>query len=321
MKVGKVMDNNQNKLESIINNNKNIKLDNNIKNYLKILEKIIPEELRNNFYTNLGKVKIINNDYSIQETYFGTNNGATGKYIESSNTITILSSYIYKSAIQEGCDKNEAYKCIYQCLLHELIHMASSNYNEETGKTSSGFNNPSSLKNNGLTEGLIETISSAIVNPKYNINSGYNIERYIVNQLMTIIGQNPLIYSLFANKGTQLLEEKLNTITKETNLSYELFRHIETIHTQKTYITKTKELEKVQDILLFYLSQKITNLEQENKISEIENTLKTYSRWFITKDKLLKLGYDPNIYKNLEKNEEHFNEIINRNQEEQKHTR
>lgn len=315
------MNNNQNILKSIINNNKNIKLDNNIKKYLEILETIIPEELRNNFYTNLSQVKIINNDNSIQKTYFGTNNNATGKYIESSNTITILSNYIYNSTIQEGYDENEAYKCIYQCLLHELIHMASSSYNKETREISSGFNNPNSLKNTGLTEGLIETISSAIVKPKHNINSGYNIERYIVNQLMTIIGQNTMIYSLFSNKGTQLLEKKLNSITNETKLSYELFRHIETIHAQKTHITKTEELEKVQDILLNYLSQKIVNLEQENKISEIENILKTYSRWFITKDKLLKLGYNPHIYINLEKNEEHFNEIINKYQKQTKHIR
>ncbi len=113
------MNNNQNELESIIDNNKNIKLDNNIKKYLEILETIIPEELRNNFYTNLSQVKIINNDNSIQKTYFGINNNATGKYIESSNTITILSNYIYNSTIQEGYDENEAYKCIYQFLLHE----------------------------------------------------------------------------------------------------------------------------------------------------------------------------------------------------------
>ena len=61
------MNNIQNQLATIINSNKNIKLDNNIKYYLKLLEKIIPDNLRDNFYTNLSTVKIVDNDYNIQE--------------------------------------------------------------------------------------------------------------------------------------------------------------------------------------------------------------------------------------------------------------
>ncbi len=289
------------KIDMIVNANSNIVLDENTKVYLKQLEKLIPENLRENFYHNLQTVKIIYDDNSIQNR----KNGATGKYNSKTNTITILKNYIINNAISHGLDNKEVAKTFYQCLIHEFVHMAANGYNKNTNEEYIGFNKEKMYKNEGIDEGMAEFISSVVVNPKYNINTGYDIERYLTSQICTIIGYENLAQLYFKNLNQEQMENYLNSLGPFH--AKELFKLIETHYTLKFADIEQPELEQIQNILLHCLKEKLINCQQE----EINITLQTYSNWLITPEKIHKMGYNEKNYPNLDENKKLFESISN----------
>ena len=302
----------QKNIDIIIDNNNNINKDENLKIYLKQLEKLIPINLRENFYHNLQTVKIIYDDNSIQNR----KNGATGKYNPKTNTITILKDYIINDALSHKLENKEVAKTFYQCLIHEFIHMAASGYNKSTKEEYMGFNKEKMYKNEGIDEGMAEFISSVVVNPKYNINTGYDIERYLTSQICTIIGYENLAQLYFKNLNQEQMENYLNSLGPFH--AKDLFKLIETHYTLKFADIEQPELEQIQNILLYCLKEKLINCQQE----EINIILQTYSKWLITPEKIYKMGYNQKNYPNLDENRKLFETINNTfRKKETSHTR
>ena len=289
------------RLEEIIKTNNDINQDQNLKVYLKQLEKLIPVDFRENFYRNLQTVKIIYDDNIIEDK----RNKATGKYNPKTNTITISKNYIINNALSHGLDNKEVAKTFYQCLIHEFVHMGASGYNKNTNENYMGFNKEKGHKNEGIDEGMTEFISSIIVNPKYNMNTNYDIERQLICQICTIIGYENLTHLYFKDLSQDQMENYLNNLGSFK--SKELFKLIETHYTLKYANIPHPELEQIQNILLQCLEEKLVNYQQEEKNS----ILKTYSNWIITPEKIHKMGYNENNYPNLDKNKELFDAITN----------
>ena len=217
-------------IDNILKENKDLKLNNNMITYLKVLESIIPEEYRTNFYNNLKTLKVFYNNNLKNELI-----GATGKYIAKTNTIVLETEYItnqFKNKDIENIENIELLKTIEQCFLHEFVHMASSSYDKETDILISGYEQKHYPTAKALTEGMAEFLSLAIVKPKYGINTGYNIETNIINQLYQVLG-NDLIKSFFSGSRTTLLENDLKRLNNNEESIKTLLQEIENISTLK----------------------------------------------------------------------------------------
>ncbi len=301
-------------LDETIESNKELKLYGNMKFYLEQLEKLIPENLRYNFYNNLKTVKLIYNDYSIR----GNHKGAIGRYREKDNTIVILTDPLEQSLLKMNCSEEEIIRAIDQCLLHEFVHMASSSYNQEKKESYSGFDQDKYIPNTGITEGFTDVISIILTKTKVRLLTGYNMDRFLINQLIILTDWNLMIESFFGERGTQDIEKYLNNLGKNYGInpstSQELFRRINTNFILRDVSSELNELENIQNTLLMYLDFKLELLEKEGKFKELDNIIKMYSNWLITPEKVEELGYSSKVYINLDKNEKLFNQITDKYQ-------
>ena len=297
-------------LDEALDCNKELKLYGNMKFYLEQLERLIPEHLRYNFYNNLKTVKIIYNDYSIR----GPRKGAIGRYTEKDNTIVILVDALEQSLLKKGYSKEEVIRGIDQCILHEFVHMASSSYDKEKEEGHSGFDQDKFLPNTSITEGLTDVISIIITKSKLKLLTGYNMDRFLINQLIILTNWDLMINSFFGERGTKDIENYLNDLGKDHGINpsipQELFRRINTNYILRDISSEFNELENIQNTILMYLDLKLNRLEEEGKFEEIDKTIKMYSNWLLTPKKIEELGYSTKVYINLDKNEKLFNEIV-----------
>lgn len=293
-------------IDNILKENKDLKLNNNMITYLKVLESIIPEEYRTNFYNNLKTLKVFYNNNLKNELI-----GATGKYIAKTNTIVLETEYItnqFKNKDIENIENIELLKTIEQCFLHEFVHMASSSYDKETDILISGYEQKHYPTAKALTEGMAEFLSLAIVKPKYGINTGYNIETNIINQLYQVLG-NDLIKSFFSGSRTTLLENDLKRLNNNEESIKTLLQEIENISTLKDSKYDSDSLSIVQDLLLDFLDKKLETLEDKE---EIEKYLYNYSNILITNESIKTITNDYKKYIDLDKNEQKFEDIKNK---------
>lgn len=290
-------------IDNILKENKDLKLNNNMITYLKVLESIIPEEYRTNFYNNLKTLKVFYNNNLKNEL-----TGATGKYIEKTNTIILETEYITNQFKNKDIENIELLKTIEQCFLHEFVHMASSSYDKETDTLISGYEQKHYPTAKALTEGMAEFLSLAIVKPKYGINTGYNIETNIINQLYQVLG-NDLIKSFFSGSRTTLLENDLKRLNNNEESIKTLLQEIENISTLKDSKYDSDSLSIVQDLLLDFLDKKLESLENKE---EIEKYLYNYSNILITSESIKTITNDYKKYIDLDKNEQKFEDIKNK---------
>lgn len=289
-------------LTSLVNANPEIENREYIMNFLNWLESIIPEECRDNFYRNIKTLKTtlnINIDLSqIEPSSIGYSTSA-GYNTNSNNLIMNENSLrtLWRIAQLNANPQDFYWRHYSQTLLHELAHMSSSKYNRETKISLCGFDKfPSENeddKNRGLTEGFTEIISMTGVPGTIEISSGYYIEACLINQLIQIIGNDVFIKSYFSNLGTMPMQEKLNEIINNPNLSHNLFRSIELNYSIRDINEEQNILGNIQLLLLDYLDKKIEMLVADNKADEISNILAMYELMMVSPEKLKIMLKDP----------------------------
>lgn len=315
------------KLSSLVNINNNIDATN--KNYLLVLleflERIIPENCRDNFYKNLETISIqLNFDCHFSTLSNGNdkkNYSQSGGYNTRSNELKIIPESLKKiwEIAQTTNNPIEFYqKEVSQTILHELSHMASSNYNCDTMISKCGFDTyPSTLekeRNRGLTEGMTEVIAMAGVPGTIEIASRYYIEALFINQLIQIVGIDVMVNSYFSNLGTENIEAKLNEIIDDENLSYSLFRRIEDNYQVKDIDTKQTLLGNIQTTLITYFNEKISKqlLEKQLTIEEAEAEFNKFEQMLVTKQRLEIMKKNPENYVGLNESIEQFYDAKNK---------
>lgn len=308
-------------LTSLVNANPEIENREYIMNFLNWLESIIPEECRDNFYRNIKTLKTTLNtniDLSqIEPSSIGYSTSAG--YNTNSNNLTMNENSLrtlWRIAQLNANPQDFYWRHYSQTLLHELAHMSSSKYNRETKISLCGFDKfpPENEddKNRGLTEGFTEIISMTGVPGTIEISSGYYIEACLINQLIQIIGNDVFIKSYFSNLGTMPMQEKLNEIINNPNLSHNLFRSIELNYSIRDINEEQNILGNIQSTLLDYLDKKLELLFANNKVDEINNILTNYELMLISPEKLKLMQKNSQLFVGIGESMQKFNEIKNK---------
>lgn len=287
-------------------------------NFLSYIEGIIPEKYKSNFYNNLKTLQIeLNLDVEpktdVEKKFYTT----CGGYNTKDNRIVISPESI--SQIREISkvtnDPNRFFwKHFNKDLLHELFHMASSNYDKETGISLSGFDkypaNNIYDSNRGLTEGMTEVLSCCGIPGTIEIACGYYIEEMFINQLTQIVGTQPLLDSYFGNLGNNLLCEKLCEINDDVAKASSLFALIDLNYSLHEKNEEQTILGTVQSKLVDYYSQRIfMDIEKGVSESEIRKSMDIYKNMLVTKDVLNTMKKDPSNYPNLDISIEAYNNL------------
>ena len=134
------------RLDKIILDNDKLDADLHVYKLLGWLEKLIPEDCRENFYRNLSTLQIHQNLDAINDEQVDEYRGGEASYDFRTNTITVYRNYIswlWKLAQELAQEINNPQdffeKEYYVVLLHEMTHMASTKYDPETEICHCGF--------------------------------------------------------------------------------------------------------------------------------------------------------------------------------------
>lgn len=308
-------------LTKLIAENNNLESKEDYSTVLNWIERIIPEEHRQNLYTNLKtltvKSNVKRNDESITEGYPELKGKIiTGEYDPTDNTITIseeFMSYLRQKALEQDDPSSYFAKYFSKTMLHESLHMASSKYDKSTGILLNGFETypykENKDRNNGLTEGYTEFIAMCGVPGTIETASTYFIETRIIAQLTQIIGTDTLSDAYFGNKGTVPLEEKLCKLINDKDKSAWLFRKIEMNFQLKGNCEEQYILSSIQHNLLEYLERKLEMLSSVGAYDEIDRILPYYESMLITPETLKIISENKDVYRGTDENVIKFQEI------------
>lgn len=282
------------------------------------IEKLIPEKFRSSFYKNLRTLQIeLNLNVDIKNEDLEKGYMTCGGYNLKDNKITMNPKSInqIREASMLTNDPNAFFlKHFAKDLLHEIFHMASSNYDKETKISLCGFNKyPSDDicdSNRGLTEGMTEVLACCGVPETIEIACAYYIEELFIIQLTQIIGSQPLLDSYFGNLGTELLCEKLCEINNDKNKATSLFVLINMNYSLNEINEEQTILGSIQLKLVDYYSQKILS-DIKNGASELEirKSIEIYKRSLVTNEVLNTMMKNPSNYPNLDASIEAFNNL------------
>lgn len=296
-------------LKNSIENNPKIDFKEYILTILEALESIIPEKYRENLYRNIKKLEI---DFHSKSD---TNSLYEGEYNIKNNKIKIYESFIQETwnKIPQDEKSEETYNCMFLCsVVHELLHMTSSKYDPENETLSCGFDNKpykkESDKNRGLTEGFTELIAFQMSGNPYERLSAYMVQALLANQLRTIIGNEVMIESYFGNLGIKQMEDELQEIVPNKELSYNLFRDIDNSYWLNNSDLANCSTSLAQTTLITYFFAKISKEinESSTTVEEINNQIKQFEAMLITEEKLKMNGKDPKLYLGIKESVEYF---------------
>lgn len=308
-------------LNNIVNDNPKMENKEYIINFLSWLENVIPKDCRDNFYRNVATLQTnLNIDVDLSNCQSSESEySISAVYNTSSNSLTMKENFLRElwRIAQSNANPQDFYWRYYSnTLLHELAHMASSRYDAETKSSLCGFDKfPSENeddKNRGLTEGFTEIISMAGVSGTMEISSGYYIEACIINQLIQIIGNETFLKSYFSNLGTKPMQERLNEIINNPNISYNLFRSIELNYNIGDINEEQNILGNIQLSILDYLDKKIELLLSDNIVNEASRVLTNYESMMISSEKLKIMQKNPQQFVGIDESIKKFTEIKNK---------
>lgn len=302
-------------LNEIIASNPELNKYNNVDILLNWIESIIPGIYRENFYKKLKTLKIdlnldaINMPEIPNERYKEI--GATGNYNAKDNTIIFnreAVKVVYQIAHITKNPEDYFTRDLIHTLVHELLHMASANYDHDKNISLTGFDKyPSeniAEKNRGLTEGFTELLASIAIPSNHEIASGYFIEECLILQLIALLGGDELLkICYFGNKGTRPLEEKLEQIDGDQAKSFALFRDIEIYYCIENDNEPQNLFAHIQSSLLDYLDELLENYPNPKDL------LNAYEPAIITPEKIKLMDKNPDNYIDLEESVAKFYHI------------
>jgi len=306
------------------------------------IESIIPKEASNNFYKNLSTLKIeIKKGEETQSTVGSSIR--TCSYNPLENKIKISQEYIeYISELVEENIIQSAEPHIIQAWAHELLHMASTVYDKESGIIRSGFDEykddgTAISANRGLTEGATEDLSRIICERIFGTEvreeifsiNGYKKEMLIAQQLKMLC-QNEFIEQYFGANGIQKIKTRIISYYTD-NIGYEsediteetvdkMFKRIEDGFLLRPYERKegfSSEIPaRVQWALLCVLDNKVEYDIQNGVLEsaeEVEEYFRIYKEKMITPDNLPL--EESNKFPGLERGYEQLENIKNKYQQ------
>ena len=305
------------RLSQAILSNNNLDLDLNIIELLKWLEQTIPEDCRENFYRNLQTLKVNQNldaihNLPVDEPQQDRTVYTAAYYSADTNTITINDNFIsleYKES-QNHDNQQEYFVRKYLCtLLHEMSHMASSNFDPETGILHSGFDSTND-RNTGLNEGMTEVIAMCGIPDTREMDSGYYMESCLVNQLICIIGKEEMIRSYFKAIGIDNIKQQLTQFGISNSEASYLFSLIECNYLAHQHYDnfQTNALSEIQSTLLDCFNEKCKHeiCSIDFDIEKLKNAFNIYENMLVTPSLLKQMGINQNNYVDLIENIEKF---------------
>ena len=268
-------------LENKILNNDDISANAYILKGLKAIIWGIPSSYLNNLYKNIDTLQVEESN-DIEEK---------ACYNSMENKIILNKEYMDMATEEE--------KLV--TVIHELLHMASFNYDIETSVISNGFSNINvngdtvyESKNTGLTEGFIEALAMTLVygEKRDSIEDrSYLVERSLVLQLLTLIDKRVVFESFFNNKGTALMESELCKIIDDRQKASCVFRAIESGFLFHKESSETDAIGVIQSFLLDYFSKKCFDVYFEQGEVALTKYMNDYGKRLITKEKLVEEKY------------------------------
>ncbi len=306
-------------LDYLIENNNNIENKAYIKSLLEGIEKGIPIGYRKNLYRNLETLKTkLNFDAdlsNIPSNEDSQENDISATYNTRLNILEVSPSYLkfIDNLSKKYPNIDDLYwKELTHTIVHELIHMASTYYDKDSGVALTGFDkyptDNESEQNRGLTEAMTEVIACALIPNTIEVACSYYVEELFVNQLIFILDPEIMIKSYFGNLGTKEIEKSLNELINDEEESYNLFRRIEDYHCIRRLDCYQNLVAKVQNTLIKYFKAKIEKIIKNESMSneEIENLILQYESMLVT-PKILEInGKNPNTFVGLESSIEEF---------------
>lgn len=308
------------KLNVIVYNNNKLENKSYLMNFFEYIERMIPEDCRDNFYHNLETLETkLNFDTNFLDLEVNNeeNINTSGNYNTKDNKLSISELSLKKTfeiAKKNSNPENFFWTEINLTVLHELFHMASSKYNKETEVSLCGFNTyPTDIEeecNRGLTEGLTEVLSFGGIPDAIEVASGYYIECLFVNQLALIIEFDVILESYFANKGIGKMKKALNTIINNEELATVLFRKIEDNFYLGENDCKQTITASIQSILINYFKAKLLNdINNGVEPKVIKAALDRYKNMLVTNSLLQTINKKPENYIGLANSIMQFNEL------------
>lgn len=287
-KLGEVLDKNN----KIINKDPLLK-------YFEWIENIIPEDCRDDFYKNLETLEINRVDGFDKNT-------TVASYNSMKNMININPNHPHFKNKEE----------FEQTFVHELLHMASSNFDKETNKVLSGFDEFTTSKFDfkNRNRGLTEVLSMIAVSNTTEYKSGYLVEALLIDQISQLIDNNVILESYFSNKGTAKLENELTKIGFDQEKAFRVFRDIEVNYLFTDDSEKQTTLANIQSSLIDYLDVKCKDifLNNSNEDEMLSILLQRYEQVLITEDKLKINGKNPDKFIGLDESISKFYDIKNK---------
>lgn len=304
-------------LNNILEQNNDIEPKEYFIKFFSLLENIIPEDARENFYRNLKTLKIkLDLDYDFSSIEATRNFTA---YDALRNKMIILPSGI-KMLFQIAQNQDNPIEFFIEtfedAFFHELLHMASSIFDIREEILFIGFS-PNVLKtekNNelkfGLTEGMTEVLVLESSHKKPKLYIGYYIEILLVIQLMQIVERNIMLESYFKNKGTIEIENELDKFSCGNFKANILLNDIEENFWKYKDENKEKQtlLASIQSILIGCYKDKMLYLIENKLITkeEVEKSLAIYEEALIRPEAMKKRNGNIEIYIGLDESIEKF---------------
>ncbi len=267
---------NKNALIEILNSNQELLQDltqseflqNNLVGMLRNVESIIPEDSRDNFYTNLKTLRLNFEDETMIEQQHA------GAYSRKNNEISMDKSMLSIAGKNISRGEIDFDEQMLMGMYHELLHMASTTRDEFGGV--SGFQDIHKDENGellyadvleGMTEGFTEYLTLlAFDKDNFETSSTYGRQINSVNHLSMIVGLDTMNKAYFNNgKGMEDIERALQEIDGKPSHT-DLYMDIESDYKfqseEELYDPRT--LANIDRQLLELSGAKMANIQKHN---------------------------------------------------------
>lgn len=306
-----------NYLIEILNSNNNLlqDLDNNeyIKSQflglLRNIEITIPQDSRENFYTNLKTLRL--SARTMKEAVFGA-------YLKQTNTICINKD-AFNILNKDGAIQNnqELEDLILMSIYHELLHMAQTTRDETTNYYATGFQHIERNENGeilyeeelkGMTEGFTELLTLQAFGKKiYESFSSYGRQANLLAHLSLLTDLDTIKRACFNNRNGMLPIDRTLGAIDGINSHLSLYQDIEKDYrvSEKKSISNSSDanlLTSIEMQLLQLSSKKIKMLLEKNPRMSREDISDFWMRITETvnfPEKLELMGEDPKRYNGI----------------------
>jgi len=275
-------------IEDLIKANPELPNDKDFINLVNHIEKIIPDGCKENLYRNLSTLKILYNQPDVPGVA-----SYNGKY----NTISFATNQeetLKRTLRLETIDAQTAAYHLSSTLFHEILHMASSFYDEKTGIYYSGLSTinlgeDAIHSSRAINEGVTAMIEHHFY-PECLRNTGYLEEICIAGHLNSIVGLDNILKTYFSAKGIEPIKNELYGLGVDRELIDILFPRVEI-----NYITKEERvtspntaLANLETTLIDCSEAKLRQMIDNGKITteeELNNHLMVIQPNVLTTDK------------------------------------